>query len=630
MFNDKKTLDLGEMHAPCGISLKFESTKLATKTALRIAERIKSEESYKLLESVLPPDKVALFFETRIVEKICSPIKNYCVSQWVLQNSDQEKKPEVFWSNHHGLGLWLKDVWPSQEIPLHLGRSHKISHTLKTGFRSFVGALENRIGLLKLKYVRQTLPLSSKPTIAIHYREGIDFSRRSDLYWYSDSLIGPKRVIVFFDGRYPKSFSPIPERVLQEIENKGMLWCTMEKGLVERSKPFSWYIDEKKHWEKELVVLKESLLKLRQHDPWVFEMAHSLLREVNYWVSFYKTFNIKIHFEMEEANPRNPSQFIALDLLGGVFVGKQRSEFLAPPETRHGYYPRHVYFSWGFLSRTHLDEGKNRIESLVVSGFPYSGSFGTNLERNVPLKMAFNEKKVQFVVALFDNVFGPEIQFSKKMMLDFYRIFLNWLMEDPELGLVIKSKKPFVLENLPGIHPLLEEAQRTGRCMRLGNIEGRLPSDASQVADMSVGVGISSAVMEAAIAGKRGIHWDPTGVLPPVFYPWGRERIIFEDINRLVTTLRCYKGDPASDPFLGDFSPILNQMDPFLDGHSGNRVGCYIRWLLEGFDAGCSKDEAIQQANSKYANDFGQDKIIQLTRVAQKVCEFPLERTMQL
>ena len=201
------------------------------------------------------------------------------------------------------------------------------------------------------------------------------------------------------------------------------------------------------------------------------------------------------------------------------------------------------------------------------------------------------------------------MHFSKKDMTKFYQSILQWILDDSTIGLVIKSKKPAVIDNLPMIHPLLNKALKTDRCIKIENELGRFPSEASSGADMAIGCGISSAVIEAVIGGCRGIHYDMTNLKNHEFYKWGYEKVVFDDLDRMMASLKKYKENPHSNSELGDWTPYLNELDPFRDGRGGERMGTYMRWLLEAFDKGKNRDEAMQYANKLYTNKWGNDTI---------------------
>jgi hypothetical protein len=339
------------------------------------------------------------------------------------------------------------------------------------------------------------------------------------------------------------------------------------------------------------------------------------LVEVGYWYSVHKALNIKIHLEMDEGGLVPVAQAVALDMVGGIHIGWQRSDswgwgFL-------GHHPDHVYFAWNGRGVAHARENRNRIDSIIICGFPYDSAWRFNPARQ-DVREHLAAKGVSFVVALFDNGFWWGGTFSRAMIGTFYRVFLEWVLEDPEIGVVNKSKKPTILEQLPELRNLIKKAETTGRWVNLTNVFGRSPSDASRVADISVGVGISSAVTEAVAAGGRGIHLDLTrdGSFP--FYEWAYERVVFDDVERMMAALRRYKSDRTSEPGLGDFSHKMDQIDPFHDGQAGERVGTYLRWLLEAFDRGYGRDAAIREANARYAEKWGVDKVLDFSAGATK------------
>jgi hypothetical protein len=187
-----------------------------------------------------------------------------------------------------------------------------------------------------------------------------------------------------------------------------------------------------------------------------------------------------------------------------------------------------------------------------------------------------------------------------------------WVLDDRTIGLLIKSKKPTVFSSLSGIHPLLNEAETTGRCIRLEDEYGRMPSDAAAAADIAIGISISSAVTEAVLAGCRGVHLDLANAHWHEFYQWGYGRIIFNDMEQMMSALVEFKECPQRRPEFGDWTPFLDHLDPFRDGQAGKRIGTYMRWCLEGFDKDLDRDQVLHRANSMYADQWGGDKIIDM------------------
>jgi len=54
---------------------------------------------------------------------------------------------------------------------------------------------------------------------------------------------------------------------------------------------------------------------------------------------------------------------------------------------------------------------------------------------------------------------------------------------------------------------------------------------------------------------------------------------------------------------------MLDELDPFRDGQAAKRMGTYIKWLIEGFQAGHDRDRTMADAAEKYCGIWGSDKI---------------------
>ena len=95
----------------------------------------------------------------------------------------------------------------------------------------------------------------------------------------------------------------------------------------------------------------------------------------------------------------------------------------------------------------------------------------------------------------------------------------------------------------------------------------------------------------------------------PDLYKWGENKVIFPDLDEMLSRLEIYKNNHEKYPALGDWSEHLDDIDPFRDNRGGERIGTYLRWLLEGFEQGMDREENILKANQLYAEAWGKDKI---------------------
>ncbi|MBU1627963.1 hypothetical protein KKB18_11400, partial [bacterium] len=438
--------------------------------------------------------------------------------------------------------------------------------------------------------------------IAVQFTEGLDLARRSDLVWFPKSQIDPSRVIIYFDGSFSR---PVTSETLEKIEELGMNWICLNKDLIAVKNVPIWDCPaQQKNAALELL----DITPTNAIEKWIYQQSCELVKEVAYWAAFYKDFNIKLNLVVGEGDLKYIAQSIAFDYCDtndGFLVGKQRSDLFLPVEDLLAHHTNDIFFTWSSRSRKYLPPNLNKIKSNVVVGYPYDLAFKNRCKDGKNTQNDIRAKGAKFIVALFDNMHGPHLQFSSKMMEKFYNVFLDWLFEDEEVGLIIKSKKPLALNLLPEILQTLTKAESTGRCVRLKNEAGRLPSDASEISDVAVGIGISTSVVEAAIAGHRSMHCDLTCLWSHEYYLWGYERIIFDDIDRMMKAIKAYKKDKRSNPTLGDWGPFLDQLDPFRDGCAGERMGTYLRWLLEGFDQNRESEAILLAANEQYVQKWG-------------------------
>lgn len=613
---------LGEMLGTDGSVLRYEIEVKAFEHAIRISRVIESTPIYKQLIRKLPSQRVLLYFQYIIKKEIYPFVRQGCIIQWYKRNGKTIPFHEsVVKVSKSGVFILLKECWNFEDIPIILVSQLLLNFTnvallqklIKSCAKTSIVKLGN--GFYRFKNNGYpTLPRLQRGIIACHYTQGIDPSRRNDLNWYPESGISAEQILIYFDSNNIDTIvdKSISKEIIQKIENQGFKWVVLEKGIIEGGDDHYWHPHEK---SKNLFV--EKGMGQNKVEKWIVDVANDLLSQVHYWRSFYDDFNVRIHYTPEEGLAKNIAQAIAFDIEkvnSGFLVGKQRSEIFLPHSLYCiGYHPKHIFFVWNKRLGYYFSPNYNQNDVFIIAGYT-NELFRVNEDiSNLNFCQKLKSEGIGFVIALFDNMYGPDVHFSKKGMIEFYQSILQWLLDDSTIGLIIKSKKPFVINNLLEIHSLLNKALKTNRCIKIENELGRFPSEASFGADMAVGYGISSAVIEAVIGGCKGIHCDMTNLKNHEFYKWGYEKIVFDDLDKMMASLKKYKENPHSNSELGDWTPYLNELDPFRDGKGGERMGTYMRWLLESFDKGKNRNEAMEYANKLYSERWGSDKIIPMT-----------------
>jgi hypothetical protein len=65
-------------------------------------------------------------------------------------------------------------------------------------------------------------------------------------------------------------------------------------------------------------------------------------------------------------------------------------------------------------------------------------------------------------------------------------------------------------------------------------------------------------------------------------------------------------------PGFGDWSPIIDEFDPFRDGKAAHRMGTYLHWLIQGYEKGQDREVILADAAEKYCKRWGRDKVVQM------------------
>ena len=148
-----------------------------------------------------------------------------------------------------------------------------------------------------------------------------------------------------------------------------------------------------------------------------------------------------------------------------------------------------------------------------------------------------------------------------------------------------------------------------------GSVQGsHTPVEAAAQSDLAVHGHLSAgtAGIESALAGIPTLLLDREGYPSSPLYALELGRVIFQDWETLWQVCVEHWSVPGGLNRFGDWSPILSEMDPFRDGKAAERMGDYIKWLIEGYQDNRSRDTILADAAEKYVDRWGSDKIVQV------------------
>jgi hypothetical protein len=272
-----------------------------------------------------------------------------------------------------------------------------------------------------------------------------------------------------------------------------------------------------------------------------------------------------------------------------------------------------VFFFWGQHDvQVALDSGCVSRHMLVSGCFLTGRSNPQARDEAQSMVSDFRKRGVDYVLAIFD---------TSTPTSNFHLFLLEWLIEDPKLGLLIKSKGRKSWDELIGptsaddrLGEILQRARDTQRIHRMSSYVS--PGDTALAADFAIGVGSLSSTAAAALQGARVFFVDYERIdqgpqnLYAIFHSLGLNRCIFYDLETVKREVLKYAANPKSNPHLGDASPILHRLDSFCDSGASRRIAEYVEWYVEGLARGLDRDGATLSATRKYAEKWGKDKVV--------------------
>ena len=187
----------------------------------------------------------------------------------------------------------------------------------KKSLKSFFSVLKpSYYKLLKLINLKKRKIDFKRPKIAISLVEGLDPSFKSDVYW-DPQIKNKKDVVIYIEAPYllRKFKQQIP--YIENLKKNG----TAIINLWEEES----YQDNFKDLLQDLKNIKtKSFL-----DSYLKNNSIELVMRVNFWINFFKKYNIKIHIDSDDLKFDNIAKQIALELIDGCSIGKIKS-YISP------------------------------------------------------------------------------------------------------------------------------------------------------------------------------------------------------------------------------------------------------------------------------------------------------------
>ncbi|MBF0594896.1 MAG: hypothetical protein HQL22_08000 [Candidatus Omnitrophica bacterium] len=459
----------------------------------------------------------------------------------------------------------------------------------------------------------------SKVATVCSFNEGFanlsDFDQRRNypLFWFPSSGISPERISLFSHDSMR-----LPGEEVKKVSAIGFELVSCD-GFLKKSNPLI------KRYACSGRVLKDfagyliesfrlrGLVKSRV-DYRLWHCLTILCLRLPFWEDYFRCKNVKVLFK-----PGSLMTYLdlAARLSDVAIISYQTSNF---SKTLSAHAENcHVFFVWGKEYEMAYRTTYSRVGSFVHSGYVFDYVFGPLKTQAPQLRRELFGDKVRFVISLYDENWDAMNFISlvgvKKEMFTIYNRFFSYALQNTDVGIIIKPKKP-------ANEKMLRGSPATSQAVQVLEQEGRLkffdyrkyPSEAGVVSDLAVGLySDSTAAFECCLAGTRAIYYDvmKSRELNPLYLK-ARNKIVFDDMGAMMAWIDQYRQSGTVVGRDDHLSDGIAGRDAFRDGVARERIGAYMGRLLAGLDQGLAKEAAIDRANASFAAAYGTDKVSRL------------------
>jgi len=453
---------------------------------------------------------------------------------------------------------------------------------------------------------------SMNPCIAVLYFGNLNLNRpdlQSELFFWHQSQLSGEDLLVMFGLK----LDPVDSKKESELKSHNISAISLnpESTLVTSIPVFSQSFNF-----GNIFPVKKGLKLLRNGLPsikylWLVEQSIMFEIKFNYWLQLFKDYNVKININWTKHDALHMTISAALKELGGISTIYQRSFDDLP-------YVRMMTTSDVLFSFDNDISNERKIGSVipyhVAVGFIGDYRFKILKKPATIIRNQLQVNGAKHILAYFDESSSDDKRWGTNNDLD-YEFLLEKVLSNPWLGLIIKPKKPFSLSTKPGsLLQMLELAKDSGRCIIIedGTLKNHYPpAIAALASDVAISGHIfgGTAGFESALAGTPTIILDQENWQKSKLYNLGKGKVVFNDWENLWYACKDYFDYKCKIDGFGDWSPMLDELDPFRDGRAAERVGTYLKWLLDGFKEGLTRESILSDAAEKYASKWGYDNI---------------------
>ena len=346
-------------------------------------------------------------------------------------------------------------------------------------------------------------------------------------------------------------------------------------------------------------------------------MLVSYVNTRHYWHAFFLQHQVKVHMFWHRFNNYHVAVADAIRYAGGIsvywpvsFDGYTAVECASSSD---------IIFSYSHFSAELEKHNGASYKYNIITGYPkdYAGKLLKDEALQLRNKLKKNgAEKIVFVIDE-NSIDDDRWHTGHQLQRENYSFILEKMLEIPWLGVVFKPKAARTLrQRLGPVAELLKEAEETGRCFIYETSNRYTTSAPPILAGLSADICIhghlcaGTAALECALEGLPTLLIDREGMPASKLQELPRGKVIFDDWPSAIEAIISHFSRHNGIKGFGDWSAILDELDPFRDGLAAYRMGSFLKWLMDCLEQGMSREDVMHIAATKYAQAWGEDKVL--------------------
>jgi hypothetical protein len=435
---------------------------------------------------------------------------------------------------------------------------------LKNSVNYRINRIKEKIKSNRILVQKKPVTIRSVVVDILHPR--FNFSKMNELFWlYSKPDLAKQTVCII-----PKGF---------DFENSGDL-IELGVNLAFLRYPFDWItlFKEKDHfsWHIGMFRLQKKTVSSQQlisSCKWLRAPVLEFYLKVSEWENIYSRLNAKVVWSMADGDKKQYYKKQAINNLGGFYVGSHWSNYpMSKLENMKCYdyfyvWSKHFAKLWNFYP----------YRKYIPVGYPSRYSFK---QYEKPAKLIRDKYPGKFILSYHDNNVSKDSPYSEELQINLHQMLCGLLERYENLIVFLKPKKKSQFKDVENLVPRIKYYNKKGRIIVfLGELprSKAVPILIGLASDLSVGLGISTSVIESAFAGGVSLHLDQMKLENPFSknYP----NIVLHSVDDLEKKIEVCLRDGV-EWLRDDCRRAHLLLDPFNDNNAHKRVSYEIDKIL--------------------------------------------------